>query len=179
MKKTTLKNLKGVFIALFLACLVGLCSLAFASKPQQARADAVDSQAIVSNEKVNIGVEWYSSGPRIQTSIVYSKETIDSLVNFDTSNTNRWEVCLFAVLDSSFYDIILPYQNGTSTGALVNYYTEADKYGLVYKTSWDNLNRYSETSGFMSAIPIDSSISNKNIYYFWVINRVISSEIYT
>ena len=180
MKKTTLKNLKGVFIALFLACLVGLCSLAFASKPQQARAEMIDSQStVVSNEKVNIGVEWYSDMTIIQTSILYSKETIDSLVNFDTSNTNRWEVCLFAFLDSSFYDVILPYQNGTSTGDLVNYYTEVDKYGLVYKTSWENLNRYSETSGFMSVIPIDTSICNKDVYYFWIINRVISGEIYT
>ncbi len=172
MKKTTIKNLKGVFIALFLACLVGLCSLAFASKPQQARADAVvdaETQYTTSiyETDVDIGLEAYHDGPRIQTSIVLPDNVIETIVNKGNENGFTWRFSLFALPTQEFYYDIC--ESNVDVLANESFYDIADNYGVVYKRSWENFNRYDETLGFISALSVEPISANRTLYYFWTI----------
>lgn len=176
MKKTTLKNLKGVFIALFLACLVGLCSLAFASKPQQASAATGGAlpSVTVSDAKVGIEIEEYYNGPKIQTSLALTDTNINNIIEIDALYQSvNWRVCLFVFSDTSFYEVLSQRESGYGS----NIYEDANNYAVVYKTYWNNLNRYDETFGFVSAINLDTTNSNKTLLYFWTYEYTTDSSL--
>lgn len=180
--KKTLKNLKGVFIALFLACLVGLCSLAFASKPQQARAESVEVQTTaITGDTISINTGWYyKQGPKIQANCKLSEETIYKIQNFnDQVNWNSYYIAFFAFTDVSFYDVVRSDEHIVfSEDDSISPYNWVDDFGLVYKQQWTDIDSYDRNIGFTTSIDIDTSNSNKVVHYFFVVRFNYNSNDY-
>ena len=165
MKKNIFTKLKGVFFALFLSCLAGFC--AFASNPEKASALDMPADFIIAGAEVDFSVSSMSGEPEVLTSVKLPEKYIEDFESKLSLGYNM-QFCLFVAEDREFYDDICYYvQDITSDTRGIDFYEDAEKYGVITKTKWLNTNRYMADLGFITLEDITSENVNKTQYYFW------------